>query len=119
MTRPETSSAGLAQMRARWSELHGGYDADSSIVVRSWLAAMHRLGRPLARRGISPAAVTWAGALVAFGSACAARRAPAGAAVLVVSSVVLDGVDGAVAIATDRATEHGALLDTAADRIAD
>jgi archaetidylinositol phosphate synthase len=119
MTSPDVSSADLARMRARWSALHGGYHAESSIVLRSWLDAMHRLGRPLARRGVSPAAVTCAGALVAVGSACAARRAPASAAVLVVSSVVLDGVDGAVAIATDRVSARGAFLDATADRIAD
>ena len=119
MTRLEASPAGAAEMRARWSALHGGYDAESSPVLRSWLVGVHLLGRWLARRGVSPNAVTFAAVVVAAGAAGAARRAPRCAAGLIAGSVVLDGVDGAVAIVTDRVTERGASFDTAADRIAD
>ena len=106
-------------MRAAWSAVHGGYDADESVVLRSWLTLMHWLARPLARRGVSPDAVTAAGVVLAAGSVGVVRRSPTAAAFLVFGSMVLDGVDGAVAIASGRASERGALLDTGADRAAD
>lgn len=106
-------------MRNAWSALHGGYDADDSVVLRAWLATMHAMARPLAARGVSPAAVTGAGVVLAIGSVGVVRRSPATAALLVVGSVVLDGLDGAVAVATGRVSDRGALLDTASDRVVD
>jgi phosphatidylglycerophosphate synthase len=112
-------SAAPADLRAQWSALHGEYDAESSVALRSWLATVHAIARPLAQRGVSPNSVTCAAGLFAAGSVFVARRAPACAAIAVLGSVVLDGVDGAVAIASGRVTDRGAALDSMGDRIAD
>ena len=119
MRRTGGSSADAERLRDAWSALHGGYDADGSLVLRAWLAVMHHAARPLARRGVSPDVVTAAGVGLAAGAVGAARMTPAGASLLVLGSVVLDGVDGAVAIAAGRLTAHGARLDTISDRVAD
>ncbi|MHA3704960.1 CDP-alcohol phosphatidyltransferase family protein [Jatrophihabitans sp. YIM 134969] len=74
------------------------------------------LARPLAAAGVSPDVVTVgsAAAAVAATAAPPGRRWP-----LLVAGSVLDGVDGAVAVLTDRQSSYGARLDHTADRVAD
>lgn len=96
-----------------WSRRHGGYDASTSVAVRGWLALVHALARPLARRGWSPDAVSLLG-VVSAGAACVAPRR-AGAA-LVLTTAVLDGVDGALALQRGCDSRHGVAVDHLADR---
>lgn len=101
-----------------WSKLHGG--AAVTGPTRVWLRCCHRLAVPLAQRGVSPTGLTAAGVVLAF-SALVPAGAGGGwvavAAVLVLLSSVFDGLDGAVAVLTDRASARGAVLDSVADRI--
>lgn len=99
---------------AEWSRQHGDYDVSRSLVVRGWLRMVRLLAEPLAR--FSPDTLSAAGVLAA--AAAVAVPARAGAA-LVVATGVLDGVDGAVARLRGTASPHGALVDTAADRLTD
>jgi phosphatidylglycerophosphate synthase len=107
---------------ARWSRLHGGYDARHSRVVRAWLGTTYVLARPLAAAGVGPDLVTLAAVAMA-GLVALLAGAGAGwlwaAAVAAVLSGVLDGLDGAVAVLTDRATRWGYVLDSVADRVGD
>lgn len=104
-----------------WSRLHG-VEGASSAWVAGWVGLVHRLARPLARRGAAPDAVTAAGVVVT-----ALALAPAGlpgawpllVVPLVVAAALLDGVDGAVAVQTGRATRWGEVLDALADRVCD
>jgi phosphatidylglycerophosphate synthase len=104
----------------RWSAAHDGYDARPTRLLRGWLTLMHRLGRPLAGAGVLPDVVTaWAvvvalavPALAGRGGGCAIA-----AAVLVVVNGLGDGLDGAVAVLTDRASRWGYVLDSVADRV--
>jgi phosphatidylglycerophosphate synthase len=107
------------QMRAQWSALHGGYDAEKSVVLRTWLSGVHGLARPLATAGVSPDVVSCAAMGAATMSAVAASRSPLFAAGSVLASAVLDGVDGGVAVSAGRVTARGARLDRASDRAAD
>ena len=107
----------------RWAELHGGYDPRTgSAVLRAWLAMVHAVAQPLARRGVSPDAVTY-GSLVV--SALAAGLAALGgrwlllATLVLVLSGLLDNLDGAVAVLTGRTTRWGYVLDSVVDRISD
>lgn len=105
-----------------WSALHGGYDPRSSAMTHLWLGWVHAVAAPLARWGATPNAVTGVGVVV---TALALPLAPLGrwgalaAAVVVVLSGLLDNLDGAVAVLTDRASAWGYLLDSLADRAAD
>lgn len=108
---------------ARWAELHGGYDPRTgSAWLRGWLTLVHAVARPLARRGVSPDAVTY-GSLVV--SALAAGLAALGgrwlllATLVLVVSGLLDNLDGAVAVLTGRTTRWGYVLDSVVDRLSD
>ncbi|HEY5183405.1 MAG TPA: CDP-alcohol phosphatidyltransferase family protein [Actinomycetes bacterium] len=87
-----------------------------------WLRLMYAVARPFAVAGVPPDAVTLLG-LVAAGAVAALAWAGAGwlllAALVVVLSGVLDGVDGAVAVLTDRTTAFGFVLDSLVDRCSD
>ena len=112
--------ADRADYLARWSALHGGVETRG--LVGGWLAAMHALGRPLARARIAPDAVTAGGLLLAvlvLVPAAAGDRWLLLAVAVVVLSAVLDGVDGTVAILSGRTTRWGYVLDSVCDRVAD
>jgi CDP-diacylglycerol--glycerol-3-phosphate 3-phosphatidyltransferase len=107
---------------ARWSELHGGYDPRRSRLVGGWLEAVHRLAAPLARRGVSPYALTLLGVVLAGLALWPARAGGAWlalAALLVAVSGLLDSLDGAVAVLTGRAGRLGFVVDSVADRCSD
>ncbi|PPK95271.1 CDP-diacylglycerol--glycerol-3-phosphate 3-phosphatidyltransferase [Kineococcus xinjiangensis] len=104
----------------RWSQLHGG--AAATGLVRWWLGGVHALASPLAGAGVAPAVLTLLG-LAAAVSAVAAGAAGggwlAGAAALVVLAGVLDSLDGAVAVLSERTSRAGAVLDAVCDRLGD
>ena len=106
----------------RWSAAHEGYDARPTRVLRGWLTLMYAAARPLATYGVLPDVVTaWA---VWVAIAVVALAAAGGlwavlAAFLLVAGGFGDGLDGAVAVLTDRATRWGYVLDSVADRVSD
>ena len=105
----------------RWSALHGGVDPRSPL-VRGWLALTYAVAAPVARRRVSPDALTLLGlvfALLVVPLAWAGGRWPLLAVAMVVVSGLVDSLDGAVAVLTDRATRWGAVLDSVADRCSD
>lgn len=111
-----------AEYRAIWSALHGGYDPAESPLVNSWLGAVETIARPLARRGVSPDALTAAGlgaAALAVPAAIAGRRWLLLGSAAVLGSGLADSLDGAVAALSDAATPWGYVLDSLADRGAD
>ncbi|MBB3082112.1 CDP-alcohol phosphatidyltransferase family protein [Geodermatophilus sabuli] len=105
---------------AAWSAWHGGTDPADSRLVRGWLSAAYAAARPLAR--VPPIAATALGLVVAV---AAVVPAWAGGAWLVLAgpligvSAVLDSLDGALAIATGRASRRGFVLDSAVDRLSE
>jgi CDP-diacylglycerol--glycerol-3-phosphate 3-phosphatidyltransferase len=83
---------------------------------------MYALGRPLARAGTPPDAVTAGGVVLGvlvLPPAAAGGRWLLLAVAVVVLSAVLDGVDGTVAILTGRTTRWGYVLDSVCDRVTD
>ena len=106
---------------ARWQVQHRAPDLDpaDTTVLRIFLTLTYRLASPLARRGILPATVTLAGLWLALTVPVLATCSPAAAAGLCLLSSVLDGVDGAVAGLSDRASARGFVLDSVVDRLAE
>ncbi len=103
---------------AAWSHWHGGTDPTASPLVRGWLTAAYTLARPVA--GLSPLVATAFGLLVAVaavGPAVAGGHWLVAAGLLVGLSGLLDSLDGALAIATGRASKRGYVLDSAVDRL--
>ncbi|WP_029433735.1 CDP-alcohol phosphatidyltransferase family protein [Blastococcus sp. URHD0036] len=103
---------------AEWSRWHGGTDPAGSRLVRGWLSAAYALARPVA--GLPPVAATASGLLVAVsavGPALAGGYWLVAAGALVGLSGLLDSLDGALALATGRASRRGFVLDSAVDRL--
>jgi CDP-diacylglycerol--glycerol-3-phosphate 3-phosphatidyltransferase len=99
---------------AGWSRLHGGLAP--SPLVRRYLAVVLRLAHPVARTGVHPDALTVASLLVAL----PALWAPAWAAgLLVLAALLLDALDGTVALLQGRPTAWGYVLDSVVDRVVD
>ncbi|NIZ92919.1 CDP-alcohol phosphatidyltransferase family protein [Kineococcus rubinsiae] len=107
----------------RWSALHGG--AAPTPIVRGWLTGVHAVAAPLAALRVPPAAVTLAGAVGSVvAGVLAVRAGPGGAGAVLAAAVLtvsglLDNLDGAVAVISDRVGRRGALLDAACDRLGD
>ena len=105
-----------------WSGLHEGVDPRASVWVAGWVRLVHACARPLARRRVRPDTVTLAGVLVSVLAPLLAAL-PGGwpllAVVAVLVAALLDGVDGALAAQTGRATAWGRVLDPLADRCSD
>lgn len=120
--RPVATVPDRATYLAAWSALHGGLDASRTTLLRGWLTVVYWLARPLARAGVGPMLLTGWGVVAgafAVGLADLGGRWALAAALVVVVSGVLDGLDGAVAVLTDRATRLGFVLDSVADRLVD
>lgn len=105
----------MADYLERWSQLHG--NARPSGVVRGWLVVAHFLARPLVRLRISPNLLSVMGAVVAV-TAWWSAPSPI-AAVIILVSLIIDGLDGAVALLANRTSIWGGLVDSLSDRVAE
>ena len=106
----------------RWSALHEGIEPGAVPFVRGWLRLMYAAGRPLAAAHVPPWLLTFAGVVFAWAAApvvSLGRGWPLLAALLVVLSALADGLDGAVAVLSQRVSSGGAVLDTVCDRLSD
>jgi phosphatidylglycerophosphate synthase len=112
--RPTLPRVDAGEHVAAWSRLHG--DLEPSPLVRRWLGLVLRLARPVARTGVHPDVVTLASLAVLVPGLWAPAWV---AALLVLVSGVLDGVDGSVAVLQGRPTRWGYVLDSVVDRLAD
>ena len=96
-----------------WSKLHG--DAQVSGVVKAWLNISYLISKPLSRIGVTPNALTISGLF--FGIILYLYAQTIWAPILLVISLICDGIDGSLAILTGTSSKWGALLDSLADRI--
>lgn len=109
-----------AQYLQRWSQLHG--EVPPVGLVGGWLRLSYALGQPLAALGVRPNAITLAGlglAGLVLPAAAGGGRWPLLAVATIVLAGLLDSLDGAVAVLTDRVSRRGAVLDATCDRLAD
>ena len=109
------------QYATRWAGLHGGVDPrTSSAPVETWLRISYRIGRLLARIRVRASMVTTAGLvcnLLVPAVTVQHQYWPLVAAGLILLSGLLDTLDGAVAVITNRVTRLGYVYDSVADRL--
>lgn len=103
------------EFRLRWSELHGSTEIKG--VIAGWLSISYQVARICSALRISPNFLTLLGLLTAC--AMAFSEYAGVALLLLIVSLILDGVDGSVAIAQGRESKWGELLDSVADRISE
>lgn len=120
--RPEGPVPDVEGYLDRWQPLHGGVDPRANPWLHGWLRMGYVVARPLARRGVLPDVLTvssiWLAAAVIV-IATYGGRWQILAGWLLVFSGLGDTLDGAVAVATDRTTRWGYVLDSAVDRVND
>ena len=96
-----------------WSKLHG--DAKISGIVKGWLSISYPVSKTLAKIRVTPNALTFLG--LAFGILLYMNSNTIWAPLILVISLICDGVDGSLAIITRQFSKWGALLDSVVDRL--
>ena len=96
-----------------WSRLHG--DAKISGIVKGWLSISYPVSKALAKIRVTPNALTILG--LVFGILLYKNSNAIWAPLILVISLICDGVDGTLAIVTGQSSKWGALLDSVVDRV--
>jgi phosphatidylglycerophosphate synthase len=96
-----------------WSKLHG--DAKVSGIVKGWLSISYPVSKALAKIRVTPNALTIFG--LVFGILLYMNSKAIWAPLILVISLICDGVDGSLAIITGQSSKWGALLDSVVDRL--
>jgi phosphatidylglycerophosphate synthase len=96
-----------------WSKLHG--DAQITGIVKLWLKISFAIVKPLAKLKVTPNSLSISGLI--FGVFLYLNAEAKWAALLLVASLICDGIDGSLAIITGKASKWGAALDSILDRI--
>ena len=96
-----------------WSKLHG--DAKVSGIVKGWLSISYPVSKALAKMRVTPNALTILG--LVFGILLYMNSNTIWAPLILVISLICDGVDGSLAIITRQSSKWGALLDSVVDRL--
>ena len=96
-----------------WSDLHG--NAKISGIVKAWLSISYLIVKPISKVRITPNILTMFGLF--FGVILFLNANTAWASVLLVLSLICDGIDGSLAILTKKSTKWGAILDSVVDRL--
>lgn len=99
----------------QWSLLHG--EAEIKGIVKGWLTISYALVRPLHAMRVTPNVLTIFGLLFAILTWPTAHTwwAP----LLLVLSLICDGIDGSLAIISQTTSTRGAMIDSLADRISE
>ena len=95
------------------SKLHG--DAKVSGIVKGWLSISFPVSKALAKIRVTPNALTILG--LVFGILLYMNSSAIWAPLILVISLICDGVDGSLAIITRQSSKWGALLDSVVDRL--
>jgi phosphatidylglycerophosphate synthase len=96
-----------------WRRLHG--DANISGIVKGWLSISYVVVKPLSKARVTPNILTVFGLF--FGVLLYANAETFWAPALLVLSLICDGIDGSLAIVTNKSTKWGAILDSTVDRL--
>jgi CDP-diacylglycerol--glycerol-3-phosphate 3-phosphatidyltransferase len=103
------------EFTSRWSELHGGAEIQGAVAV--WLRISYVVVRPLAALRFTPNTLTVLGLLAAASMMWAEYLYQV--LLLLLFSLICDGLDGSLAIYRNKVTRLGGLYDSVADRISE
>ena len=95
-----------------WSSLHG--QAIVSGIVKWWLNISYFIVRPLAKLRVTPNGLTVLG--LVFGVLLYLNSNSLWALLFLILSLLSDGLDGSMAIVTQKFSKWGAMLDSVTDR---
>ena len=98
-----------------WSQLHGG--AQVKGVVKVWLTIAYKAARTLTKLKVRPNAITLLGLLFAVATWRFAHSWFS--ALLIIFSLIFDGLDGSLAILQNVTSRTGAVIDSVVDRISE
>jgi len=100
---------------AIWSSLHG--DVPVTGIVKGWLSISYAIVRPLHRMRITPNILTSLGLIAAIATWPTAQSwlAP----VFLVLSLICDGIDGSLAMISEKTSRRGAMIDSFVDRVSE
>jgi len=101
------------ELFSTWSDLHG--NAKISGIVKAWLSISYLIVKPISKVRITPNILTMFGLF--FGVILFLNANTPWASVLLVLSLICDGIDGSLAILTKKPTKWGAILDSVVDRL--
>lgn len=93
--------------------MHG--DAPVNGIVKAWLNISYVITKPLSKVGITPNLLTISGLI--FGVFLYIYVQTIWAPILLVVSLICDGIDGSMAIITSKSSKWGAVLDSIVDRV--
>lgn len=102
-----------------WQSMHSGVDPRANYWVRGYLRVMFALSRALNRLKVSPNTFTLtSGGVILSGSLYyLSEQSILAIALIAFLGLLLDGIDGSLAILQNRASSFGAVLDSVNDRI--
>lgn len=98
-----------------WSALHGGAKIEG--IVKAWLAISYACVKPLAKLRVTPNTLTLGGLVFAILLWQFPHSWPA--ALFLIASLMLDGIDGSLAIITKVTSKFGAFTDSFVDRLSE
>lgn len=101
-----------ADFFAVWSKTHG--DAEIKGIVRAWLKISYRFCNFLLRLHLTPNSLTYSALFLAVGFIATIENH--WAILFLVLSLAADGLDGTLAMISNRVTKWGATLDAVVDR---
>lgn len=102
-----------SEFLSTWSKIHG--DAQVTGIVKGWLNISYLITKLLAKIRISPNGLTIFG--LVFGVLLYLNSQSIWAPILLVLSLICDGLDGSLAIITEKSSKWGAILDSVIDRL--
>lgn len=102
-----------SEFLSTWSKIHG--DAQVTGIVKGWLNISYLITKLLAKIRISPNGLTIFG--LVFGVLLYLNSQSIWAPILLVLSLICDGLDGSLAIITGKSSKWGAILDSVIDRL--
>lgn len=102
-----------SEFLSTWSKIHG--DAQVTGIVKGWLNISYLITKLLAKIRISPNGLTIFG--LVFGVLLYLNSQSIWAPILLVLSLICDGLDGSLAIITGKSSKWGATLDSVIDRL--
>lgn len=102
-----------SEFLSTWSKIHG--DAQVTGIVKGWLNISYLITKLLAKIRISPNGLTIFG--LVFGVLLYLNSQSIWAPIILVLSLICDGLDGSLAIITEKSSKWGAILDSVIDRL--